>query len=159
LSDEIAVLQPREVVAPAGFDAVAALLRDARAEARITNADAWTFELESARRTLLAQLRAQSLHGFGLDDHPAAICAAGALVQYLRDTQKADLAHVRDVSFRTGADCLVVDPITLRNLEVIEAQDGGRTGSLLHEIDRSITPMGGRLLRGWLLRQLGALER
>jgi DNA mismatch repair protein MutS len=66
---------------------------------------------------------------------------------------------VRDITFRTGADCLLVDPITLRNLEVIEAQDGGRTGSLLHEIDRSITPMGGRLLRGWLLRPLVALER
>ena len=85
--------------------------------------------------------------------------AAGALVQYLRDTQKADLAHVRDITFRTGADCLLVDPVTLRNLEVIEAQDGGRSGSLLHEIDRSITPMGGRLLRGWLLRPLVALER
>ena len=159
LSDEIAVLQPREVVAPAGFDAVAALLRDARAEARITNADAWTFELESARRTLLAQLRAQSLHGFGLDDHPAAICAAGALVQYLKDTQKADLAHVRDVTFRTGADCLLIDPTTLKNLEVLEAADGGRSGSLLEEIDRTITPMGGRLLRGWLLRPLVSLER
>ena len=159
LSDEIAVLQPREVVAPAGFDAVAALLRDARAEARITNADAWTFELESARRTLLAQLRAQSLHGFGLDDHPAAICAAGALVQYLKDTQKADLAHVRDVTFRTGADCLLIDPTTLKNLEVLEAADGGRSGSLLEEIDRTMTPMGGRLLRGWLLRPLVSLER
>src|SRR5439155_13392693 len=159
LSDEIAVLQPREVVAPAGFDAVAALLRDARAEARITNADAWTFELESARRTLLAQLRAQSLHGFGLDDHPAAICAAGALVQYLKDTQKADLAHVRDVTFRTGADCLLIDPTTLKNLEVLEAADGGRSGSLLEEIDRTMTPMGGRLSRGWLLRPLVSLER
>ena len=50
----------------------------------------------------------------------------------------------------TWADCLIVDPTTLRNLEVIEAADGGRTGSLLHEIDRTITPMGGRLLRAWL---------
>src|SRR6185436_2275264 len=81
------------------------------------------------------------------------------LVQYLRDTQKADLAHVRDVAFRTGADCLLIDPTTLRNLEVIEAADGGRTGSLLHEIDRTITSMGGRLLRSWLIRPLIALER
>jgi DNA mismatch repair protein MutS len=80
-------------------------------------------------------------------------------VQYLRETQKADLAHVRDISFRSGADCLVIDPTTLKNLEVLEAADGTRTGSLLHEIDRTITPMGGRLLRAWLLRPLVALER
>ena len=76
-------------------------------DARLTQRRAWTFEHESARRTLLDQLKAQSLSGFGLDDRPAAVRAAGALVQYLRDTQKADLAHVRDIAFRAGADCLL----------------------------------------------------
>jgi len=159
LSDELAVLRPREVLAPAGFEAAAAVLTEARHDARLTSAEPWTFDYESARRTLLAQLNAQSLQGFGLDDRPAAVAAAGALVQYLRDTQKADLAHVRDIAFRTGIDCLLVDPTTLKNLEVIEASDGGRAGSLLHEIDRSVTAMGGRLLRSWLLRPLVALER
>ena len=159
LVDELAVLRPREVLAPVGFDAAAALLTQAQNGARLTLAEPWTFEYESARQTLLGQLKAQTLQGFGLDHRPAAVSAAGALVQYLRDTQKADLAHVRDITFRTGADCLLVDPTTLKNLEVIEAADGGRTGSLLHEIDRSITPMGGRLLRSWLLRPLVALER
>jgi len=159
LSDELAVLRPREVLAPAGFEPAAAVLAQARQDARLTSAEPWTFDYESARRTLLAQLNAQSLQGFGLDDRPAAVAAAGALVQYLRDTQKADLAHVRDIAFRTGIDCLLVDPTTLKNLEVIEASDGGRAGSLLHEIDRSVTAMGGRLLRSWLLRPLVALER
>jgi DNA mismatch repair protein MutS len=159
LADELAVLRPREVLVPAGFDAAAGLLAESRVGARLTQAEPWTFDYESARRTLLDQLNAQSLLGFGLEGRPAAVAAAGALVQYLRDTQKADLAHVRDISYRTGADCLLVDPTTLRNLEVIEAIDGGRTGSLLHEIDRTITPMGGRLLRAWLIRPLIALER
>lgn len=159
LADELAVLRPREILAPAGSSEVAALVAARRLDARVTQADAWTFEYESARRILLEQLRAQTLQGFGLDDHPAAVCAAGAAVQYLRDTQKADLAHVRDIVFRTDADCLLVDPTTLRNLEVIDAADGGRTGSLLHEIDRTMTPMGGRLLRTWLLRPLVGLER
>ena len=159
LADELAVLRPREVLAPAGVDAVAGLVAAARIEARITAAEPWTFEYESARRTLLDQLKTQSLLGFGVEGRTAAVSAAGALVHYLRDTQKADLAHVRALSFRTGADCLIVDPTTLRNLEVIEAADGGRTGSLLHEIDRTITPMGGRLLRAWLLRPLVAIER
>ena len=97
LADELAVLRPREVLAPIGFDDAAALLADAAhrgpADARPSRGRSST---SRARRTLLGQLKAQTLHGFGLDDRPAAVSAAGALVQYLRDTQKADLAHVRD---------------------------------------------------------------
>jgi DNA mismatch repair protein MutS len=159
LADELAVLRPREIVVPDALTDVSALVEQLRLDARVTAVDAWTFEFESARRTLAAQLQAHSLQGFGLEDRPAAVCAAGALVQYLRDTQKADLAHVREIRFRAGADCLVIDPTTLRNLEVLEAADGGKTGTLLHELDRTVTPMGGRLLRAWLLRPLVALER
>jgi DNA mismatch repair protein MutS len=159
LADELAVLRPREIIAPAGFPEVAVLVEELKLEAFVTKAEDWTFEFEAARRSLLDQLRTHSLHAFGLDDHTAATCAAGALVQYLRDTQKADLPHLREISFRTGADCLVVDPTTLRNLEVIESASGGRPGSLLEEIDRSVTPMGGRLIRSWLLRPLLSLER
>jgi DNA mismatch repair protein MutS len=159
LMDDLAVLRPREVLAPDGFGEAAGVLASDLHGARLTNREPWTFEYESARRALLTQLQAQTLQGFGLDDRPAAVSAAGALVEYLRETQKADLAHVRDISFRTGADCLIVDPTTLRNLEVLEAIDGNRAGSLLHELDRTITPMGGRLLRAWLVRPLVALER
>jgi DNA mismatch repair protein MutS len=159
LADELAILKPREVVAPTGFEDAAALVNAVRLGARVTNADGWTFDHESAKRTLLDQLQATSLAGYGLDDRPAAVRAAGALVHYLRDTQKADLAHVREIAFRAGADCLLVDATTLRNLEVVEASDGGKTGSLLQEIDRTITSMGGRLLRAWLLRPLLAVER
>jgi DNA mismatch repair protein MutS len=159
LLDDLAVLRPREVVAPEGFEDAAALMTASHTQARLTPCEPWTFEYESARQMLLGQLQAQTLQGFGLDGRPAAVSAAGALVQYLRETQKADLAHVRDISFRSGADCLVIDPTTLRNLEVLEAADGNRAGSLLHELDRTITPMGGRLLRAWLVRPLVALER
>ena len=159
LADELASLQPREIIAPEGDQDAAALVAEVRLNARVTYAAPWTFDQESARQTLLEQLRAQSLAGFGLEERPAAVRAAGALVHYLRDTQKADLAHVREIAFRAGADCLVVDATTLRNLEVLESVDGGATGSLLVEIDRTMTSMGGRLLRAWLLRPLVALER
>ena len=159
LADELAVLKPREIVIPAGFDDVPALVEELRLAARTTAVDGWMFDPESARRSLVEQLRAQSLQGFGLEGRTAATAAAGALVQYLRDTQKVDLAHVREVSFRTDADCLLVDLTTLRNLEVIEAADGGRAGSVLDAIDRTMTPMGGRLIRAWLLRPLIAIER
>jgi DNA mismatch repair protein MutS len=156
---ELSILRPREIVAAAGSETAREVAAAAHLDVRITAAETWTFDPQTARATLLAQLRAQSLQGFGLDGHEAAVTAAGALVQYLHDTQKAELAHVRDVSFRTGADCLLIDAITLRNLEILEASDGTRPGSLLHELDRSVTPMGGRLLRAWLLRPLVALER
>src|SRR5262245_56808829 len=159
LLDEIAVLRPREVIAPTGSSEPAAMIETLRLPAVVTTVEPWTFEAEASRRALIEQLQTQSLAGYGLEGHSAAVSAAGALVQYLRETQKADLAHIREIAFRTGADCLVIDPTTLKNLNVIESADGGRTGSLLHEIDRTVTSMGGRLLRTWLLKPLLSLER
>jgi DNA mismatch repair protein MutS len=80
-------------------------------------------------------------------------------VHYLRDTQKAQLAHVRTIAFRESADAMVIDPSTLKHLEVVVSSEGTRTGSLLGEIDQTVTVMGSRLLRGWLLRPLVTLER
>jgi DNA mismatch repair protein MutS len=158
LRDEISVLRPREVVAPIGLD-VAGALNGVSGALTVTRVEPWTFEHEAARRTLLEQLRASGLEGFGLEAHLPAVSAAGALLHYLHDTQKADLAHVRALSLKTAADCVLIDAITLKNLEVVESMDGGREGTLLHEIDRTITPMGGRLLRSWLLRPLVSLDR
>ncbi len=159
LADELVVLHPREIVVPADLDTAALLPSLRESGIPVTRLDGWSFEPESARRTLLDQLRTQSLEGFGLERHVGAICAAGGLVHYLRDTQKADLAHVRAVAFRAAAECLLLDPITLKHLEVVESMEGGRTGSLLHEIDRTCTPMGARLLRNWLLRPLVSRDR
>jgi DNA mismatch repair protein MutS len=158
LTDDLGVLRPREIVIASGASMPIAV-GPAGAGPRVTVADAWTFEFESARRALLDQLRTQSLAGFGLESQTAAVCAAGALVQYLRDTQKVDLAHVRELTFRRGGDALVIDPTTLRHLEIVEGAGGGRAGSLLDEIDRTVTATGGRMLRGWLLRPLLSVER
>ena len=159
LADEVTVLRPREVVAPIDFDLQTLLKGGLSGSLPVTRVEPWTFEHESARRTLLEQLRTSGLEGFGLEEHSAAVSAAGALLHYLRDTQKADLAHIRAVSFKTSADCLLVDAITVRHLELVESMEGGRDGTLLHELDRTVTPMGGRLLRSWLLRPLVSLDR
>ncbi len=159
LADEIAVLRPREVVIGRESGIAERLPEIGRLQLPVTAVDDWTFDAEAARRALLDQLRTHGVEGFGLDGRLAAIQAAGALVSYLRDTQKADLAHVRTVSFKTVAECLIVDPITLKHLEVVTGSEGGAQGSLLHEIDRTVTSMAGRLLRAWLLRPLCALER
>jgi DNA mismatch repair protein MutS len=158
LVDEIMVLRPREIVVPSR-EVVERLPEITRLQMPVTMAEAWTFEFESARRALLDQLRVHGLDGFGLEDRPAAVRAAGGLTAYLRDTQKADLAHVRAITYKTSSDCLIVDPITLKHLEVVIGSEGGAKGSLLDEIDRTVTSMGGRLLRAWLLRPLTSLER
>ena len=161
LADEIAVLKPREIVVPKSEDGAAAagsLPPIALGTVPITPIEPWAFELESARRTLLTQLRAAGLHGFGLELRPAATAAAGALVQYLRDSQKVDLAHVRSIAYRQRADSLLLDPTTLKHLEIVAGADGDRDGSLLAELDRTLTTMGSRLLRSWLLRPLASLE-
>ena len=159
LADEIAVLRPREILLAASADAAAVLPASALSGAAITKVDDWLFDHDAARRTLLAQLRTHALDGFGLESHPAAVRAAGALVHHLQDTQKAELTHVRGITFRERADRLVLDPLTIKHLEITDALDGGNAGSLLHEIDCTITPMGARLLRAWLLRPLVSLER
>jgi DNA mismatch repair protein MutS len=166
--DEVAVLRPREVIVPntQPLNDPAATSRALAAEwpelstagLPLTAVDAWAFDGEAARRALLDQLRAGGLEGFGLDRRPVAVSAAGALVHYLRTTQKADLAHVRAIAYRQRADALLIDPTTLRHLEIIEGSEGGRDGSLLAELDRTVTSIGSRLLRSWLLRPLVTLE-
>jgi len=165
LADELAVLRPREIVIPSEATpdgtpvSIAGQWPMLASLGCVTTAvDAWTFDPESARRALLDQLRAGGLEGFGLDRHPAAVAAAGALVHHLRSTQKVDLAHVRSIVYRQRADALLIDPTTLRHLEIIEGSEGGRPGSLLDELDRTVSSIGSRLLRSWLLRPLVALE-
>jgi len=160
LADELAVLRPREIVVPSeeGNGSHEPLAFLSASTLRITPIEPWSFELDTARRALLEQLRAGGLEGFGLDGHTAAIAAAGALVHHLRSTQKADLAHVRSIAYRQRADALLIDPTTLKHLEILEGADGRREGSLLDVLDRTVTSAGSRLLRSWLLRPLVALE-
>ena len=154
LADEIAVLKPREIIVPVDADIPAI----AASGVLVTPVDAWTFNGESARRTLLDQLRTGGLEGFGLEERHAAVAAAGALVHHLRTTQKLDLAHVRAIRYRERRDTLLIDPTTLKHLEIVEGSEGGRAGSLLDELDRTVTSIGSRLLRSWLLGPLVALE-
>jgi DNA mismatch repair protein MutS len=157
LAADLAVLRPREVLL--ADDAQADEVTSACAQVRVTRVDSWTFEPVRARERLCEQLRTVSLQAHGMEDSPAAIAAAGAVVAYLRDTQRGELSHVRDISRRVLADAVLIDPVTLRHLNVIEGVDGGRDGSLLEALDRTATSMGGRLLRQWLTRPLVALAR
>ena len=154
---ELAILKPKELLLP--IDADAADFTTAGPGPRVTRVEPWTFEPGRARATLLEQLRAASLTAYGLETAPAALAASGAIVAYLRETQRNELAHVRDISMRAPADALVIDPVTLQHLGLVEGPDGGRDASVLAELDRTVTAMGGRRLRAWLVRPLITLAR
>jgi DNA mismatch repair protein MutS len=157
LAAELALLRPKELLVAEGTDPASFSIDGA--VTRVTTVEPWTFDPARAQEGLLAQFRVASLAGFGLDRLPSATAAAGAVVAYLRQTQKSDVEHVRDISVYVAADALLIDPVTIRHLNVIEGTEGGRAGSLLDTIDRTMTPMGGRMLRGWVLRPLVTLAR
>jgi len=159
LVEELALLRPREIVAAQPDNGSSNLPAPIAATGiPVTAIESWAFEYETARRTLIDQMRTAGLEGFGLDGRTAAVAAAGALVHHLRGTQKVDLAHVRSIAFRRRADALLVDPTTVKHLEIIDGSEGGREGSLLDQLDCTATSIGSRLLRSWLLRPLVALE-
>jgi DNA mismatch repair protein MutS len=158
LAEEVRVLRPREILVGARADLAAVLPGVAALDIPVTEVEAWSFGLDRARQVLTEQLETAGLEGFGLEGHPAAIAAAGALLRHVRDTQKADLAHVRSLVYRDRAEGLVLDATTLSHLEVVEGADGRREGSLLHHLDHTQTALGARLLRAWLLRPLGRAE-
>jgi DNA mismatch repair protein MutS len=114
----------------------------------------WHFELSSASRLLTDQLGTLDLKGFGADELPLAIRAAGALLQYVRDTQRSALPHVRALTVEERGDALTLDAATRRNLELDASLSGNEEATLLAVIDSCVTAMGSRELRRWLNRPL-----
>lgn len=120
--------------------------------ATLTPIDDWTWTLEASSDLLKQRFGVRELTGYGLENKHEAIRAAGVCLKYAQDTQKATAAHVNDVTYFEALDHLVLDAVTIRNLELVESLGEGRNRSLLDVIDSSVTGMGGRLLRSWLLR-------
>ena len=119
----------------------------------LTPLDDWLWEPTSCATLLLEQFGARTLEGYGLSNKVAAVSAAGACLRYARETQRAAAAHVTDIDYFEAHDHLVLDSVTCRNLELVEPQGGaGRGASLLGVLDATVTGMGARLLRSWLLR-------
>jgi DNA mismatch repair protein MutS len=132
-------------------------------DSRITVYDAWRFDLDTAQRALLDQFDVATLDGFGLSGKPLAIRAAGAVVQYLAETQKSSLANLTRVVTYSTNGFMTLDAATRRNLELTQTLRSGEVkGSLLGVLDLTVTSMGARRLRAWLqqpLLDLGALNQ
>jgi len=121
--------------------------------ATLTPIDDWLWQVDDCVSLLLKQFGVRSLDGYGLTGKGEAICSAGACLRYAQETQRAAAAHIRDIIYFEPQDHLVLDSVTVRNLELVEAMGGaGVTRSLLDVVDESVTGMGARLLRAWLLR-------
>ncbi len=119
---------------------------------------AWEFEVQSARRALNTQFQTHNLQGFGCDSLELAIGAAGCLLQYVKDTQRGNLPHIRALQQENRADSVILDAATRRNLEIDINMSGGTSNTLLSVLDRSVTAMGSRMLRRWLHRPLTNVE-
>lgn len=114
----------------------------------LTSRPSFWFSRENARETMLEHFRVTNLKGFGCEHLEAGISAAGALLNYLRETQKTGLDHIERLTPITKDDSLIIDDSSRRNLELTQTIVGGaRQGSLLHTLDHTVTPMGARLLK------------
>jgi DNA mismatch repair protein MutS len=123
-------------------------------QGHVTAVPSWRWEGRTARETLLKQFGTQSLGSFGLEDKPLACRAAGALVQYVRETQRHRAAQLNSVRVYTSGNFMLLDPQTRRNLELLESSSGQRKSALISVLDRTKTPMGARLLRRWVAQPL-----
>lgn len=130
-------------------------------ESTLTPLDDWVFGFDHADSLLRSQFGVTSLDGFGLTGHEYAVCAAGAAIHYVNETQKASASHLSEISYFETNDYLVLDAPTVNNLELVISQDGNAAHSLFGVLDETMTGMGARLLRQWVLRpsvKIGEIE-
>ena len=125
-----------------------------------TKVDDWVFNLDYAKEVLTNHFGTQSLKGFGIEDMREGIIAAGCIMNYLNETQKNNLPHVKKIYNYDYTDYIILDPSTKRNLEITSSMnEGSREGSLISILDRTQTAMGGRLLKKWISRPLKKEEQ
>ncbi len=158
LFDELARIQPAECLVPEDVsDPEGEDLKPLRGqfEGMLTPRPDWVFGKDTALRTLLEHFHTASLDGFGCADLGLSLCAAGAIVQYLQETQKTSLGHISKITRFVREACVALDRSTQRSLELAQTMRSGETeGSLLWALDQTGTSMGGRLLRDWVMAPL-----
>jgi DNA mismatch repair protein MutS len=163
IQEEIQQLRPREVLYASSaplFEGSSVARAPSPAKTSMTSGyaetplDDWIFAPDHSIPLLENHFGVLSLEGFGLSGKPAAAAAAGAILYYVRSTQRGTLSHVDRIGFYERQTCLVLDAVTVRNLELIEPLFAGADAgvTLFRSLDATVTPMGKRLLRSWLLR-------
>ncbi|MBK7444606.1 MAG: DNA mismatch repair protein MutS [Ignavibacteria bacterium] len=137
-----------------------AAFNDQKGKFFFTKVDDWVFNLDYAKEVLTNHFGTHSLKGFGIDEMKEGIIAAGCIMNYLNETQKNNLPHIKKIYHYDYTDYIILDPSTKRNLEITSSiSEGGREGTLISILDRSQTAMGGRLLKKWISRPLKKKEQ
>ena len=160
LTDELARIQPTEVLANDALFLQAGLVKGLSSAYFLQNYAGWAYEEKAAEARLLRHFAVASLEGFGCAKYRLGICAAGALLAYLEETQKNSLAHIKVLRPVSRAAGMVLDTATRRNLELTRPlhYGGNKKNTLLYLLDRTKTAMGGRMLRAWVEQPLQGVE-
>ena len=155
MRNELSRFRPAEVVISPGAAECESVAGFVRSKLDCTVSQGADFDYMHGAARICQQFHGESLDELGLGDQPAVVCAAGALLDYLEATQKCDLQHINTLELFSGGRYMELDLTTRRNLELTEnLRTGEKKGSLLWVLDRTRTPMGGRLLRSWIERPL-----
>lgn len=157
LADELFKVWPKEIIYPEDQkEKIEKILARNEMNAVVRSPqEEWIFNFTQAENLLIDHFRVQSLDGFGLSGKNLAVSASGALLFYLKNLRKGSLSLVHGLSCVESNQYLFLDSTTIKNLELIKnLRDGRLQGSLLHFMDFTVTSMGGRLLRSWLLHPL-----
>ncbi|MFH2030262.1 MAG: DNA mismatch repair protein MutS [Bacteroidota bacterium] len=160
LVEQFGLINPAEVlIAKKQKNVLIPLLEKYTPSARITKIDDWIFTYEFGNDLLLEHFKTKTLKGYGIDHLQNGITAAGAVLNYLRETQKLSLDHLNKISRYNPNDFMLLDYSTKRNLEItFTIQEGSREGTLISILDRTETAMGGRLLKKWISAPLRKIE-
>jgi DNA mismatch repair protein MutS len=157
-TEQINNLQPRELlVQKRDLETIKTLLGE-RFHVLYTKVDDWVFNADYAYELLINHFKTQSLKGFGIEEMHTGIVAAGAIMNYLEETQKANIPHIKKIVPHDVSEYMMLDASTKRNLEITTSISGQSDGTLFSIIDRTQTPMGGRMLKQWINRPLKRLE-
>ncbi|UIL53284.1 MULTISPECIES: DNA mismatch repair protein MutS [Pantoea] len=146
MAAELQRTNPAELLYPEDFQAMS--LIDQRRGLR--RRPLWEFEIDTARQQLNLQFGTRDLNGFGVENAHLGLSAAGCLLQYVKDTQRTTLPHIRSLSMERQQDSIIMDAATRRNLEITQNLAGGTENTLAAVLDKTVTPMGSRMLKRWL---------
>ncbi len=152
--EEMVHFRPKEILVPEAQEAMLfdSLPSDFAASVVRSPQPDWHFNPDYALRILLSHFGVSTLEGFGISDEDLAVCAGGALLNYLQETQKSSLGHITGLRLFVSSRFLKLDEPTVENLELVRGMDGNKRWTLLATLDFTRTGMGARLLRSWVLR-------
>ncbi len=158
LQEQLTSLAPSEVlVQKRDLESIQQLLKN-KYTGVYSKLEDWIFNFDYGYEILINHFKTQTLKGYGIEDWRLGIIAAGAVMNYLQETQKTNLSHLRKLAPYNISEYMILDPSTKRNLEMTKSVDGKDDGTLFWVLDRTQTPMGGRMLKDWINHPLRRLE-